>query len=142
MSTQAFYKSLGRISLLPALASAVFLVAISNAMARTPSGPVPSSFFGMTIMESNEWPSIPFGALGKGPGTAWPYVEETKGTFNWTQLDAYVAQANAHGVSFVYTSVFVPSWAAADSPVANLTTPTAPLFAPARLPTLRTGQTL
>ena len=78
------------------------------------SGPVPSSFFGMTIMESNDWPSIPFGALGKGPGMAWPYVEETKGTFNWTQLDAYVAQANAHGVSFVYTSVFVPSWAAAD----------------------------
>jgi hypothetical protein len=114
MSFPCFWKFLRRISLLFALAQAAFLVAISNAMAQTPPGPVPDSFFGMTLMNSNDWPLIPFGALGKAPGVPWPYVEKTKGTFNWTQLDAFVAQANAHGVSFVYSSEYVPSWAAAD----------------------------
>jgi hypothetical protein len=78
------------------------------------SGPVPESFFGLSLMDSSNWPLIPFGTLGKAPGVPWPYVEKTKGTFNWTQLDAFVAQANAHGVSFVYSSEYVPSWAAAD----------------------------
>jgi hypothetical protein len=80
----------------------------------TGSGPVPSSFFGMSIMDSSNWPLIPFHALEKAPGVQWPYVERTRGNFNWTQLDSFVAQANAHGVSFVYTSFYVPSWAAAD----------------------------
>jgi len=65
-------------------------------------------------MDSSDWPLIPIGALEKAPGVAWPYVERTKGTFNWAQLDAFVAQANAHHVSFVYSSFYVPSWAAAD----------------------------
>jgi hypothetical protein len=114
MSFPCFYKFLRRISLLFGVAQAVFLIAISNAMAQTPPGPVPESFFGLSLMDSSNWPLIPFGTLGKAPGVPWPYVEKTKGTFNWTQLDAFVAQANAHGVSFVYSSEYVPSWAAAD----------------------------
>jgi polysaccharide biosynthesis protein PslG len=77
-------------------------------------GPVPSTFFGNTIMESSDWPSIPFGSLGKAPGVQWPYVETSKGNFNWTSLDAFVDEANARGVSFIYTSIYVPPWAAAD----------------------------
>ena len=114
MSLQPVYQFLRRISPLVALAQALFLVASSSAMAQTPSGPVPSTFFGMSLMDSSDWPLIPFSALEKAPGVQWPFVEKTKGTFNWTQLDAWVAQANAHGVSFVYTSIYVPSWAAAD----------------------------
>ena len=114
MSLQPVYQFLKRISPLVALAQALFLVASSSAMAQTPSGPVPSTFFGMSLMDSSDWPLIPFSALEKAPGVQWPFVEKTKGTFNWTQLDAWVAQANAHGVSFVYTSIYVPSWAAAD----------------------------
>jgi hypothetical protein len=78
------------------------------------SGPVPATFFGTTIMDSSDWPSIPFGALEKQPGVQWPYVETSRGTFDWSRLDPYVAEANAQGVSLVYTSVFVPPWAAAD----------------------------
>jgi hypothetical protein len=114
MSLQSLYQFVRRISPLIVLAQAVFFVAISNAMAQTPPGPVPPTFFGMSIMNPNHWPSVPFHALEKAPGVQWPFVEKTKGTFNWTQLDAWVDQANAHGVSFVYTSIYVPSWAAAD----------------------------
>jgi hypothetical protein len=114
MSLQSIDQFVRRIRPLIVLAQAAFLVAGSSAVAQTPPGPVPSTFFGMTIMNSNEWPLIPFGALAKAPGTAWPYLEKTKGTFDWARLDGYVAQANAHGVSFVYTSAYVPPWAAAD----------------------------
>ena len=80
----------------------------------TGSGPVPSAFFGMHLHDPSIWPSIPVGAIGKTPGTQWPYVERTKGTFDWTQLDTIVAAANAHGVPLTYTSKWVPPWAAAD----------------------------
>jgi polysaccharide biosynthesis protein PslG len=98
-----------------AAGSATALVT-ANILAVIPghSGPVPSTFFGNTIMDSRDWPSIPFGTLGKQPGVQWPYVEQTRGNFNWTRLDPYVAEANAHGVSLVYTSSYVPPWAAAD----------------------------
>ena len=114
MSLQSIHQFVRRTIPLIVLAQAAFLIAGSSAMAQTPTGPVPSSFFGMTIMDSNDWPLIPFGALEKSPGSGWPYLEKTKGTFDWARLDAYVAQANAHGVSFVYTSDYVPPWAAAD----------------------------
>jgi len=96
------------------LGQAVLLMSISNAMAQTPTTPVPSTYFGMSLMESQNWPYIPIGALAKAPGTQWPYVEKTKGTFDWSQLDSFVNQAYAHGVDFVYTSFYVPYWAAAD----------------------------
>ena len=115
MSLQSVYGFLRKISPIVVLAQAMFLVAIPNALGQTPpAGPVPSTFFGMSFMDSNNWPLIPFGALGKAPGTPWPYLEKTKGNFNWSQLDTFVAQANAHGISFVYTPLYVPSWAAAD----------------------------
>jgi hypothetical protein len=114
MSHRCVYQVLRKFIPLVMLVQAVFFIAASNAMAQTPSGPVPDTFFGMTVMDSSDWPLIPMGALEKAPGVAWPYVERTKGTFNWAQLDAFVTQANAHHVSFVYSSFYVPSWAAAD----------------------------
>ena len=35
-------------------------------------GPVPASFFGISVIDSGIWPSVSFGAFGKGGQTTWP----------------------------------------------------------------------
>ena len=77
-------------------------------------GPVPSTYFGMHITLPADWPTVPIGALGKAAGVLWPYVEQTKGQFNWTLLDQFVDEANANGVGIMYSSERIPPWAAAD----------------------------
>jgi polysaccharide biosynthesis protein PslG len=65
-------------------------------------------------MDPQTWPSVPFAALGKGTGVSWPYIEQTKGHFNWNRLDEFVNLAKAHGVSILFSGSGVPPWAAAD----------------------------
>ena len=62
----------------------------------------------------NQWPTVPFGALGKGSGTNWVYVEKQKGVFDWSTLDAYVKAAQDHGVSIFYSNDDTPPWATTD----------------------------
>jgi IPT/TIG domain/Putative Ig domain len=76
--------------------------------------PIPSSFFGMILYDQFNWPSVTVGALGKGLATTWPFIEQVKGTFNWTVLDEYVNQAQSHGVTIYWTNANIPPWAAAD----------------------------
>jgi hypothetical protein len=78
------------------------------------SGPIPSTYFGMHIIELGDWPTVPVGALGKVTGVIWPYVEQVKGQFNWARLDQFVDLAAAHGLTIMYSSDYVPPWAAAD----------------------------
>jgi hypothetical protein len=79
-----------------------------------PSIPIPSTFFGMHVTYSPNWPSIPIGALGKAAMTSMSYIEQTKGTFVWTTLDAYVATANAHNVPLHWSHDEAPPWAVTD----------------------------
>jgi hypothetical protein len=83
---------------------------------------IPPTFFGMILYDQSIWPSVPVGALGKGLATTWPFIEQTQGTFNWTVLDQYVADAQAHVVpgtttplSLYWTNANVPPYAAADT---------------------------
>jgi hypothetical protein len=78
-------------------------------------GPVPASFFGISTINPGVWPSVSFGAYGKGGQTTWPYLEPAKGQFNWTKLDALVSSAKSHGFSIFWTNHEVPEWAAADT---------------------------
>jgi hypothetical protein len=110
----SIYQFMKKSILLVALAQAVALIAISSAMAQTPTGPVPPTFFGMHIMQPSDWPTVLFDTLGKGTGVAWPFVERSRGNFNWAPLDAYVNAASSHGVSITYSTQYVPPWAAAD----------------------------
>jgi hypothetical protein len=94
--------------------SLAFALLISNVKfldAATPTGPVPKNFFGMHVMQTTTWPLVDIGTLGKAPGTLWPMVERQKGQFDWSILDAYVNSANAHGVGFMYSPLYVPVWA-------------------------------
>ena len=115
MSLQSVFRILRNISPIIVLVQAMFLVTIPNAMGQTPpAGPVPSTFFGMHSTQPNVWPTVPFGALGKGSGVGWPTIEQVKGVFDWTRADAYVNAAQAHGVGIFYIGGGVPPWAAAN----------------------------
>jgi len=95
-------------------ASTVVIANISTVVPEGYAGPIPSTYFGMHIIEPADWPTASIGALGKATGVLWPYIEQTKGQFNWTRLDEFVDEANAHGMSLMYSNVGVPPWAAAD----------------------------
>jgi hypothetical protein len=91
------------------------LLCASISLAQAPSVPVPESFFGMHVHDlSVHWPIVPIGSLGRQDGLDWPYLEATKGNFNWAKLDAEVANAHAHGIPVYYATCYVPPWAAAD----------------------------
>ena len=75
---------------------------------------IPSTLFGMTLIDRNDWPQDSVGALGKGPGVNWSYTEPQRGIFNWANLDAWVKTAADHGVDFFFSTDLIPPWAAAD----------------------------
>ena len=78
--------------------------------------PIPATFFGMSIYDQNNvYPLVPFGYLGKGDATTWPFIEQVEGTYNWTALDEYVAVAQEHGLPFYWTNANIPPWAATDT---------------------------
>ena len=80
----------------------------------TLSDEIPPSFFGMHQIDGRIWPTVPLGALGKGTGVSWIYIETSRGTYNWQNLDSWVNLAQSHGVSFFWSNQGVPRWAAAD----------------------------
>jgi hypothetical protein len=79
-----------------------------------PAIPVPSTFFGMHVVYSPDWPTVPIGDLGYGGMVGVSYIEQTKGVYDWARLDAYVATANAHNVPFQWALDQAPPWAVTD----------------------------
>jgi hypothetical protein len=77
-------------------------------------GPIPESFFGMTLFLPTDVPTIPFGSLAKPIGVAWPFIEQVKGQFNWALLDQYVALAESLGIDVYVTTANTPPWAVPD----------------------------
>jgi hypothetical protein len=41
----------------------------------------------------------------------WPWVEGSRGSFDWSLYDAIVSAANAHGVQILATILYTPQWA-------------------------------
>ena len=92
---------------------------------------IPPTFFGMIIYDQTTWPTVPVGALGKGLATTWPFIEQTKGVYNWSVLDQYVADAAANNVpgtstpvTLYWTNANIPPWAAADQTTCTVYTGT------------------
>ncbi len=75
--------------------------------------PIVSSFFGMDLIGPKIWPEAPIGALGKGAGTGWRYLEPSRGAYKWYGTDLYVGAAERHGVDVLYTFDATPQWASA-----------------------------
>ena len=61
----------------------------------TPSDEIPPSFFGMTLINNAHWPTVPVGALGKGTGVTWIYIESSRGKYDWQNLDRWVKLAQS-----------------------------------------------
>ncbi len=78
------------------------------------SGAIPANYFGMSVINPGEWPSVSFGAFGKGGAVTWPFIENSRGQFDWSRLDAFVQNAQKHHMPIFWTNYGVPAWAAAN----------------------------
>jgi polysaccharide biosynthesis protein PslG len=90
----------------------IFHLALPLVQANTAT--IPSTFFGMHTSGTTDWPQVSFGALGKGTLVSWPYIEQTKGVYDWSVLDNWVASAQAHSLSFFWSTDGIPPWATSD----------------------------
>lgn len=89
---------------------------------------IPPNFFGMILYDQTIWPTVTFGALGKGLATTWPFIEPNPPAanqppvYNWQVLDQYVIDAQAHQtpgtnqpLTLYWTNANIPQWAAEDT---------------------------
>lgn len=122
-----------RLPTMPAmLAWAVLLFVLRSAAAAdlydiaaaTPARVVDSSFFGthfhrlVSVDEPNvratPWPQGQIGSIRIwDSSTRWADLEPSRGAFNFTRLDAYVAKAKANGASVLMVLGSPPRWASA-----------------------------
>jgi Cellulase (glycosyl hydrolase family 5) len=78
-------------------------------------GEIPPALFGITLLDDRNWPTVSFGALGKGTLVNWSYSEPGRGIFNWANLDQWVSTAQARGLGFLFSNDLIPPWTAADA---------------------------
>lgn len=89
------------------------------------AGAIPAAFFGMTYFERGDYPAPPVlmtGALGKGVGVTWPYLQHASicptspcAAFEWHATDLYAGMAASHGVEWFYAFDNVPRWAVSNT---------------------------
>jgi hypothetical protein len=99
---------------------------VSTVVSPTPSTPVTSDFFGMTIYNlasrtagntSNltVFPPYQLATLRLWDVDYWANIEPTQGQFNWIKMDGTVAAGMQHGVNdFIFTFGQTPLWASSD----------------------------
>jgi len=98
---------------------ASFLSLHSLTIVFSETGPIPSTFFGMSIHARDRngfhFPTVPFGSLRLWDDEVnWINLERSKGRFNWSILDELVALAESHHVSVLYTFGTIPTWASSE----------------------------
>jgi polysaccharide biosynthesis protein PslG len=91
-----------------------FLTVCNAQPSDTPTGEIPSSLFGMTLINNAHWPDVSVGALGKGTLVGWTYIESSRGKYDWHNLDRWVELAQSHGITLFWSNSGVPTWAVAD----------------------------
>jgi hypothetical protein len=77
------------------------------------SNTIPPTFFGQTwnSLEASHFPSVPFGTVRLwDTGTSWQQIETSRGVYNWSMLDKWLAMAGSHGQDVLYTFGRVPVW--------------------------------
>lgn len=95
-------------------------LALLSASAQTtysgPATPVPETYFGMHINNrTHPWPSIGFGTVRLwDTGVKWSSINTAPGSYNWSNLDAWLTLAQSKGVQVVYTLGSTPSFAASN----------------------------
>ncbi len=80
--------------------------------AATSTGVVASEFFGMVVKNAAHQPSVTTGSRRLwDAGVTWAALEPAPGSYNWSTLDAEVAQAQAAGAEVTLTLGMTPAWA-------------------------------
>ncbi len=91
--------------------------------------PIPPEFFGVAMVNAKDPPAVPMGTIAHGD-FAWQRVEQQKGVFDFSILDAYVAAAQADGLVDAVTNTAsvaitlaagTPGWAVADKSTCGTT---------------------
>jgi polysaccharide biosynthesis protein PslG len=73
---------------------------------------IPENFFGMSINDLGiPWPNQEFtGQRLLASNVGWANLETSPGVYDWKWLDEWVAQAQAHNISLIYTFNDVPQF--------------------------------
>ncbi len=75
---------------------------------------IPPTLFGLSVRyNQNPWPTLTFATtrtLGPAQGT-WGHIETADGVYDWTYVDAFVADAEQYGLDVVFTLNGTPTWA-------------------------------
>ena len=97
----------------------------SHAAAAPRSTTVRPALFGMHISDPAAWPTVPVGSVRLwDTGTTWRDLETEPGTYDFSRLDRYVAQARPHGARVMLVLGQTPAFhVAAGAPL-----PTRPEF--------------
>ena len=78
---------------------------------------IPATFFALSDTNPNDPPTVSHGTLGRPQRLAWTEIEQTKGSFDFSFLDAYasIAPKDADGTAnMVLTLGMTPPWATSD----------------------------
>jgi fibronectin type 3 domain-containing protein len=79
-----------------------------------PTSGFPISFFGQSIsqIQASHFPTVSFGGVRLwDTNTTWAQIETSQGSYNWTELDAWLRSVSSHGKDSMYTFGRVPTWA-------------------------------
>ncbi|MBS1852375.1 MAG: hypothetical protein JST79_15825 [Acidobacteria bacterium] len=92
---------------------AVLFLWVTAGLAQTA---VPPQYFGMHLVNSQPWPTVPFGSLRLwDTDTRWQQMNPDNGVYDFSNLDAYLVLAKAHGIRDVVLVLSgTPQWASSD----------------------------
>jgi hypothetical protein len=90
-----------------------------------PRGPVPATFFSMTIhaqvLTGEPWPAVGFGGIRLwDTQTTWASLNPSRNVYRWKMLDSWLSLAESKRVDVLYTFGDTPTWASSN--------PTGPCF--------------
>jgi hypothetical protein len=78
------------------------------------TSPLPSTFFSQNWNKASEFPSVPFGGIRLWDTyTSWEEIETSQGTYDWRNLDVWLAIAARNHKDVLYTLGRTPQWISA-----------------------------
>jgi hypothetical protein len=90
--------------------AALALVLLMSAPSAFGAGQVSAKYFGMSTIQTYNWPTVPFGTY-KPTQVSWSSIETSRNAYNWSRLDSIVSLAQSKGVDLMYVFVNTPRWA-------------------------------
>jgi len=82
----------------------------------TATGQVSPNLFSLSaaggVVSRQPWPVVAFSSFRVvGNGSSWCEINTASGTYDWSNLDLWLAAAQTHGQNILYTFLCTPQWA-------------------------------